>query len=352
LRADDHPQPVSRPRTRLARATSGRGVVVHDAPDTARPHRRPMIEPRPAMIEPSPVGDGRGGTTLRDSPRHVTIVVPVRNAEAWFAAQLQALSAQRYDGAWDILVADNGSTDETVSVARSWADRLPLRVVDASARPGINAARNIAAGQADGDLLAFCDGDDLVGPGWLAALAEAAQRFDLVGGRLDEDSLNSAGAPQRPRMPEGALPVALDFLPFAVGANLAIWADVLDRLGGFDERFLLGNDDVELSFRAQVHGHRLGYAPDAVVSYRHRNGHLELFRQFRTYGRSEPLLYADYQRWGMPRPGLGQVARRWARIVLEAPLALLPQERAGWLVRTGFSLGRLSGAIRHRVLYL
>jgi GT2 family glycosyltransferase len=304
------------------------------------------------MTEPRPVGRPRPGTKVRDAPRHVTIVVPVRNAEPWFAAQLQALAGQRYPGAWDVLVADNGSTDRTAALARSWVDRLPLRVVDASARPGINAARNIAAGQAGGDLLAFCDGDDLVGPDWLAAMAEAAQRYDLVGGRLDEDSLNSTGGPQRPRMPEGGLPVALDFLPFAVGANLAIWADVLARLGGFDERFHLGNDDVELSFRAQVHGHRLGYAPDAVVSYRHRNGHFELFRQFRTYGRSEPLLFADYRRWGMPRPGLGQVSRRWARIVLEAPLALLPQERASWLVRAGFSLGRVSGAIRHRVLYL
>jgi glycosyltransferase involved in cell wall biosynthesis len=282
----------------------------------------------------------------------VSVVVPVRNAEAWFPAQLEALARQRYRGSWDVLVADNGSTDDTVALARSWADRLPLRVVDASARPGINAARNIASGEAVGDLLAFCDGDDLVGEGWLAALVDAAQWYDLVGGRLDEESLNPSGAPFRPRMPPGALPVALDFLPFAVGANLAIWADVLEDLGGFDERFLLGNDDVELSFRAQVHGRRLGYAADAVVSYRHREGYRDLFRQFRTYGRSEPLLFADYARWGMPRPGLGQVARRWARILLEAPLAVLPRERAGWLVLVGFSLGRLTGAIRHRVLYL
>ena len=249
-------------------------------------------------------------------------------------------------------MADNGSTDGTVALARSWADRLPLRVVDASARPGINAARNIAAREAVGDLLAFCDGDDLVGAGWVAALAEAARDYELVGGRLDEESLNPASAAFRPRMPAGELPVALGFLPFAVGANLAIWAEVLDDLGGFDERFLLGNDDVELSFRAQVHGHRLGYAVDAVVAYRHREGHRDLFRQFLTYGRTEPLLFADYGRWGMPRPPLAQVARRWARIVLQAPLVVRPRERAGWMVLAGFSVGRVAGAIRHRVLYL
>src|SRR5215218_5139885 len=122
----------------------------------------------------------------RAAPRCVSVIVPVRDAEAWFAAQLEALAAQRYAGRWEVLIADNGSTDGTVALAWSWSDRLPIRIVDASARAGINAARNVAAAAADGDLLAFCDGDDLVGPGWVAALAEAAQHYDLVGGRLDE----------------------------------------------------------------------------------------------------------------------------------------------------------------------
>jgi GT2 family glycosyltransferase len=192
-----------------------------------------------------------------------------------------------------------------------------------------------------------------VEPGWLEAMVEAAPHADVIGGRLDEETLNAdVGAPARPRMVGDGLPVALGFLPFAVGANFAVWAGVLRELGGFDERFTCGYDDVELSFRAQLAGKHLRYAPDAVVAYRHRASGLDLFRQFRSYGRSEPLLYAEFRQYGMPRPAAGEVARRWARLVLGAPLASSPETRGKWLVNAGFSLGRLRGALTNRVPYL
>ena len=128
-----------------------------------------------------------------------------------------------------------------------------------------------------------------------------------MGGRLDEEALNQhPHAPRRPRHPRDRLPTALDFLPFAPGANLAIWADVLGTLGGFDERFVLGNDDVDLAFRAQLAGWRLGYAPAAVVAYRHRRRGHELFLQFRNYGRTEPLLFRLHCHHGLVRPSAGR----------------------------------------------
>ena len=121
----------------------------------------------------------------------ITVVVPVRDAMPWLPAQLEALAAQEGDLEWEVVVADNGSTDSSVEVAREWSARNPrFRVVDASARLGPGAARNIGVDAARGTLLAFCDADDLVSPGWLAGMAAALERADVVAGVFDFCSLN------------------------------------------------------------------------------------------------------------------------------------------------------------------
>jgi glycosyltransferase involved in cell wall biosynthesis len=285
----------------------------------------------------------------------VSVVIPVRNGEAWLPHQLGALEQQDYEGEWEVLAVDNGSTDASRDILDAWADRLPLRVVETDGRAGINVARNTGCAHAKGDLFAFCDVDDEVAPDWVRHMAESAGDYDLIGGRLDEERLNDGVrcSVQRPRLPSDKLPTALGFLPFALGANFAVWRDVMDELGNFDEAYICGNDDVEFSFRAQLRGFRLGYAPAAVVAYRHREGGRELFSQFRSYGRAEPLLYKRYGPHGMPPTPAGQVVRRWLRILLSVPALLgTPEQRGDWLVRAGFSLGRMETAIRQRIPYL
>ena len=74
------------------------------------------------------------------TPR-ISVVIPVLDAAEWLGHQPAALAAQDVPVPWEVLVADNGSTDETVDVALSWRKDLPLRLVDASERRGINHAR-------------------------------------------------------------------------------------------------------------------------------------------------------------------------------------------------------------------
>src|SRR4051812_31222858 len=117
--------------------------------------------------------------------------MPVLNGEAHIADQLAALAAQTYEGDWELVVVDNGCSDRTIEIARDWAPRFPrLRIADATRRRGLNVARNAGAAAARGDFLAFCDADDVASPGWLAALASAAPEADVVGGRLEWETLN------------------------------------------------------------------------------------------------------------------------------------------------------------------
>jgi glycosyltransferase involved in cell wall biosynthesis len=92
------------------------------------------------------------------------------------------------------VISDNGSTDQSVAIARSYADRLPgLIVVDSSARTGAGYARNVGTRSTSARLLVFCDADDEAAPGWLAAMVAALAHDDFVAGRFDAIKLNDAG---------------------------------------------------------------------------------------------------------------------------------------------------------------
>src|SRR4051795_2963793 len=110
------------------------------------------------------------GVQRHSWPRLISVLIPARNAEATIAAQIYSLRSQTYDGLWEAILVNNGSTDSTVKLALDAAGGLPLRVVDASERPGLSYARNVGVASARGDFVAFCDADDEVAPGWLAAL--------------------------------------------------------------------------------------------------------------------------------------------------------------------------------------
>ena len=75
----------------------------------------------------------------------VSVIMPVYNAAATIGEQLEALAHQDFAGGWELLIADNGCTDRTRDIAANFADRLPMRVIDASAEKGTALARNTAA---------------------------------------------------------------------------------------------------------------------------------------------------------------------------------------------------------------
>src|SRR5271166_4797114 len=114
----------------------------------------------------------------------------------WLEQQLRALSEQQCQEPWEVVVADNGSTDESRLVVQEWASLSPMiRLVDASKARGPGATRNAGVGAARGELLAFCDADDVVQPGWLTAHVSALAEADASGGVIDFWSLNGLPTP-------------------------------------------------------------------------------------------------------------------------------------------------------------
>lgn len=283
----------------------------------------------------------------------ISIVVPARNATGTLPDLLQALASQaaaRPPGleGWEVIVADNGSTDGTARLARQWGDRLPLRVVDASRHEGAAAARNLGAANAKGHLLAFVDADDVVLDGWLATLAEAAvagtefATGPMLRFRCDDPLPNRSRTSSRP-------PVHLGFLPYAGGANLAIARSLLVRHGGFDEDLDTG-EDVDLSWRVQLEGTGLRWMPGLAIAKRERTEACAVFTQYFRYGQGDVALARAYRPLGLPRQRAWPVAHAYLGLVARLPLLVGRQSRLRWLHQAGRRLGRLSAWLRFRTV--
>jgi glycosyltransferase involved in cell wall biosynthesis len=277
----------------------------------------------------------------------------VLNEERHIGAQLEAVAGQDYKGSWEVIVADNGSTDRSVEVVRSFEGRFPsLTIVDASDRRGLNYARNAGAAAASGDFLAYCDADDVVSEGWLTALAAAAPDGDVVAGMLGGLELNDeVSRAWRPAHPVEAPEVGHDYMPYAPGGNCGVWTSVA-RSVRWDERFTFGGSDQEFTWRALHAGHRLVYAPQAVVHQRYRRSLRELAGQFYAYGKGGPLLFRHFRDAGMSRSGLRDALDKWRFIAFGVGNLARPPERQGeWVRVAAFQAGRLAGSLRARVIY-
>jgi GT2 family glycosyltransferase len=277
----------------------------------------------------------------------ISVVMAVLNGLPWLSDQLEALAAQEGAEDWELVVADNGSTDGSREVAAAWADRFrALRTVDAAARRGPGAARNAGVTAARGERLLFCDADDVVAPGWLAALAAGLDRADVVAGVFDLSRLNGAPAGALPRP---AAMAQLGFLPAGLASNLAVRRDVFEAAGGFDESLLVG-EDVDLCWRLQEAGARLVVADEAVVARREPGPLSAVFRQALAYGRSGPLLYRRHRAAGARRAGR-DAARSWAWMVAAIPTLGRADVRRHWARAAGVRLGRLAGSWEQRVFF-
>lgn len=210
----------------------------------------------------------------------ISVIVLNHNGRRWLGPCLDALAAQVHAPPSELLVFDNASTDGSMMLV---AERYPqVKVVQSTRNLGFAAGNNTAARAARGSVLAFLNNDTVVAPDWLTRLhAALASRPDVgvAASRIvfldNPDMIDSAGdgylrvggafkhgygAPAREFSQAGEV--------FgACGAAFMIKRDVFDSLGGFDERFFMVYEDVDLSYRARLAGYRCWYAADAVVRH-------------------------------------------------------------------------------------
>ena len=275
-------------------------------------------------------------------PPEVTVIIPVFNARFYLSEQLEALDRQYVSVSWELLLVDNGSSDGSRQLIDAWAaTREYVRVLDASMRRGPAHARNVGANGARGRLLLYTDADDVVGPGWIAAMLKASTQADLLAGCDVEHPSALAvqqAKPAHPAVSGGA------FLPFARGGNLAVGRSTLQQLGGWNEEWIRGQD-VELSWRAQCAGRSLYTVPDARVHYRRPEALGAILAQQFEFGRRAPELHRAFGAFDAPEPQAVPAISRLLSTLLRWPSLLLPSRRRAWLIYLAGTWGRAVGTL-------
>jgi len=278
------------------------------------------------------------------------VVIPARDAAATIGDQLDALAAQTFDGSWEVIVVDDGSSDGTALVAGRWADKLPsLRVLSTEWR-GKSCALNQGTIAARGRLLAYCDADDVVSPSWLSGIVGALRDHEVATGPIDLSLLNPRRLYAWRRAPGWQqLPRWMAFLQPVMGCNMAVRRETFDLVGGFDTSFERGQD-FDFAWRIQLTGATVGFAPEAVVHWRLAQGWSYLSRSFH-YGAYDVELYRRFRDRGLRRRPLVGVFRL-AGMLLGVPIVLVPRYRYAWMHLAGVELGRVKGSVVARTLYL
>jgi glycosyltransferase involved in cell wall biosynthesis len=189
----------------------------------------------------------------------LSVVIATKDRAAYLDRALASFEHQVAAPSFEVIVVDNGSSDNTKAIVKNAKARgtLTMRYVR-EAEPNRGKARNRGVAQAQGYLVLFCDDDVVAPPGFLAA-HEAAHRSPnfVVNGPI----LNVASYEDRPR------PTAANFSrAFLCTCNVSLPKAALDAVGGFDEDFnLYGWEDTELGVRLREHGMRWQFAWDAYI---------------------------------------------------------------------------------------
>ncbi|QKT02474.1 glycosyltransferase family 2 protein [Ectothiorhodospiraceae bacterium 2226] len=280
----------------------------------------------------------------------LSIIIPCYNAAATIGAQLGALVTERWEGEWEVVVVDNGSSDDTLSVVRGYFGRLPhLRVLSARASQGAAYARNIGVRKARGRNVAFLDADDVIQPGWIAAIGEALRSAPFVASRFEFRSLNAPRlvglpmAPQEDGLQRYANP---KFLAHAGTCGLGVRKALHEEIGGFDQSMAV-LEDTDYCWRLQLSGVPLTFVPDAVVAVRYRPTLRASLRQARVWGRENIRLYLRYRGLGMARHHVGRELRDWRRLARQLGGIGAKESRLRWRWTFHLYLGRLVGWIRY-----
>lgn len=190
----------------------------------------------------------------------ISVVIPALNEEANIGKCLEALVAQDNAEPMDIIVVDNGSTDRTMAVALSYADRLPGLRVLSEPRRGRGMARSRGFSEAKGDPIFSLDADTFVPPTWISVYVETL--------RSDPEIIAVTGVPKitdcdpvRNAFLTAYIPIQMHAYRMLFGHfwlsgfSFAIKRAAYDAVGGFNPQ-TDAYEDMDLSFR--IHRTKLG----------------------------------------------------------------------------------------------
>jgi len=225
---------------------------------------------------------------LSYSPK-VSVVVASYNGARTLKACLDSLSKLNYPD-YEVILVDDGSTDNTSQIASLYPAFRYLHQTN----HGLSVARNTGIAAATGEIVAFTDSDCRADEDWLYYLVGdlLTSRFTGIGGHNFLPPEDSAVAAAVLVSPGGPAHVMLNdrLAEHIPGCNMAFYKWALLEIGGFDPIFTKAGDDVDVCWRLQQRGYRIGFNPAGFVWHYRRSTIQAYLRQQRGYGEAEALL--------------------------------------------------------------
>jgi GT2 family glycosyltransferase len=252
----------------------------------------------------------------------MSVVVCTHNGSRTIEKTCQELVELDYPD-YEVIVVDDGSTDRTADIVKQY----PVRLIQTE-NQGLSAARNVGANVATGDIIAYIDDDAWPDPHWLSYLAMAfdSGEFAGVGGPNIAPPDEGMVADSVANAPGGPIHVLLtdDVAEHIPGCNMAFRKSALMAVGGFDPTFRVAGDDVDLCWRIQAKGWKLGFTSAAMVWHRRRSSMRTYLKQQFGYGKAEAMLE---RKWPEKYNAIGHLS--WAgRIYAEhATQLIVPRRR-------------------------
>lgn len=221
----------------------------------------------------------------------VSVIVAAYQAQRTLPALLDALARQDAKFAFETVVVDDGSTDETAALARA----AGVRVVSQD-NAGPAAARNRGWREANADRILFTDSDCVPHRDWVRRMnAALADGFDVAGGsygianpgHLLADCVHAEIRWRHSRLPES--------VEFAGSFNLGATREALEAVNGFDETYpTASGEDNDLSYRLRDAGFRIRFVPAALVDHHHPTSLGRYLGEQARHGYWRMVLYASH----------------------------------------------------------
>ena len=281
-------------------------------------------------------------STAGNARPFVSVVVPSYNARLTIEECLASLASQTYpEEYYEVLVADNGSTDGTQELVRT---RFPwVKMVHATEK-GSGYARNAGIDAARGEFVLSTDSDCVVAPDWMEILVDAMMASPAgvaaIGGQILPYSTRTPVEQHKPvwvSQPTEATREA--GIQYAATPNAIFRVAAVRGVGGFNGK--LGFDDTDLGLRLTKAGYRIEYTDRARVRHRNPSTLGELFGHRIKYGKhnfmlslDHPHLLGDPMEKGKELTLFMQTLRRVVGdILVKQPLALvhvIPDRPRAW----------------------
>lgn len=208
----------------------------------------------------------------------VSLIICTRNRAASLRTCLTYVSQLQSPGNWELIVVDNGSSDETPNLLKEYAATAPFPVVLIhEPNPGLSRARNAGIAKATGGIIAFTDDDCYVTADFLKEIVKVFEdeNIGFMGGRVLLFDPSDAPRTIRPEcVPYRIEPYQFIDAGQLIGANMAFRRSLLVSIGAFDPAFGAGSrfrsgEDTDIQARASAMGAIGAYAPTPLVWHHH-----------------------------------------------------------------------------------